>query len=99
MNLLQQFVECCHNLRFGPVLEIARPRPPGGVAAERELVRRREVATAAIGQANHHREGKRTGLLDGQDGIAPMPKSPMRRAWSLSSLVAGQLAMSVVSRA
>src|SRR6266542_4648507 len=70
MNLLQQIVECCHNLRFGPGLKIARPRPPGGVATKRELIRRREVATAAVGQANYHRQGKRTGLLDRQASAA-----------------------------
>src|SRR2546425_5255420 len=70
MKLLQKFVECRHILGFGPGLKIARPRPPRGVAAEWELVGRGEVATAAVGQADDHREGKRTGLLDRQAGAA-----------------------------
>src|SRR5437762_2596846 len=70
MKRLQQFVDGFYNLRFGPGLEIARPRPPRGVTPERELVGRREVAAATVGQADDHREVKRTGLFDRQAGAA-----------------------------
>src|SRR5436190_24377159 len=70
MNLLQQFVDGFHNLRFGPDLKIARPRSPRGVAAERELIRRRQVAAAAVSQADDHRQDEGTGLLDRQAGAA-----------------------------